>query len=64
MDPLAALPYVDSLVKEYLLFRGFTQTLQAFNTELSEDKGFGFQADQVKLNYFPVVVVHSLESMY
>jgi hypothetical protein len=47
MDAWAALPYVDSLVKEYLLFRGFTQTLQAFNAELAEDKGFGFQADQV-----------------
>ena len=26
-----ALPYVDTMVKEYLLFRGFTRTLDAFN---------------------------------
>lgn len=26
-----ALPYVDALIKEYLLFRGFTATLSAFN---------------------------------
>lgn len=47
MEPLTALPYVDSLIKEYLLFRGFTQTLLAFNAEMAQDKGCGFQADQV-----------------
>ena len=42
-----AIPYVDSLVKEYLLFRGFTGSLRAFNKELSTDRGRGFQADQL-----------------
>ena len=40
MDSLA---YVDTLIKEYLLFRGFTVSLQAFNTELAADRGCGFQ---------------------
>ena len=42
-----AIPYVDSLIKEYLLFRGFTGTLRAFNNDLSSDRGCGFQADQL-----------------
>lgn len=42
-----AIPYVDSLVKEYLLFRGFTGTLRAFNKDLASDRGCGFQADQL-----------------
>ncbi|GLI61036.1 hypothetical protein VaNZ11_003300 [Volvox africanus] len=40
-----SLPYVDTLFKEYLLFRGFTATLQAFSAELSADRCCGFQAE-------------------
>ncbi|KAK9818366.1 hypothetical protein WJX72_011380 [[Myrmecia] bisecta] len=42
-----ALPYVDTLLKEFLLFRGFTSSLQAFNADLAADKGCGFQASQI-----------------
>lgn len=42
-----AIPYVDSLIKEYLLFRGFTGSLRAFNKDLASDRGCGFQADQL-----------------
>ncbi len=38
-----ALPYVDQLFREYLLFRGFTGTIQSFNSDLANDKGQGFQ---------------------
>ncbi|KAK9842513.1 hypothetical protein WJX81_003570 [Elliptochloris bilobata] len=40
-----ALPYLDSLVKEYLLFRGFTRSLQAFSADTASDQSCGFQAD-------------------
>lgn len=37
-----AIPYVDTLVKEYLAFRGFTSTLAAFNADLvSGARGLG-----------------------
>lgn len=42
-----AVPYVDSLIKEYLLFRGFTGSLRAFNRDIASDRGRGFQADQL-----------------
>eukprot|EP00854_Cymbomonas_tetramitiformis_P026219 gene26219-32131_t len=42
-----ALPYIDTLFKEYLLFRGFTQTLRTFETELSGDKAVGFQVEKI-----------------
>ena len=42
-----AIPYVDSLIKEYLLFRGFTGSLRAFNRDIASDRGQGFQADQL-----------------
>lgn len=46
-EHMDAIPYVDSLIKEYLLFRGFTGTLRAFNRDLASDRGCGFQADQL-----------------
>lgn len=42
-----ALPYVDTLFKEYLLFRGFTNTVEAFNKDLAKDPGCGFQAERI-----------------
>ncbi|KAK9094499.1 hypothetical protein Scep_025968 [Stephania cephalantha] len=39
--------YADELVKEFLVFRGFTNTLQTFETELSTDIGKGFQVDKI-----------------
>lgn len=38
-----ALPYVDSLIREYLLFRGFVSSLEAFGRDLEADPGCGLQ---------------------
>ncbi|GAA5810781.1 hypothetical protein MFLAVUS_004208 [Mucor flavus] len=38
---------VDELVKEYLLFRGFTATFRALETEIRSDKDKGFQVDKI-----------------
>ncbi|CAO3617846.1 unnamed protein product [Cunninghamella echinulata] len=38
---------VDDLVKEYLLFRGFTNTFRALETESRVDKDKGFQVDKI-----------------
>jgi hypothetical protein len=35
--------YIDELVREYLLFRGFTLTLKSFDNELKIDKDKGFR---------------------
>lgn len=39
--------YAEELVKEFLVFRGFTNTLQAFVKELGTDIGKGFQVDKI-----------------
>lgn len=41
---MAAIPYVDDLVGEYLLFRGFTTTWQSFSNEKASDFSCDFQA--------------------
>lgn len=40
---MSHIQYVDELVKEYLLFRGFSQTLKAFDNDLKAEKEKGFR---------------------
>lgn len=35
--------YIDELIREYLLFRGFTGTLKTFDLDLKNDKDKGFR---------------------
>ncbi|CAK7324052.1 unnamed protein product [Dovyalis caffra] len=39
--------YAEELVREFLVFRGFTNTLQSLDKELSTDIGKGFQVDKL-----------------
>ncbi|KAJ1525458.1 hypothetical protein ONE63_010268 [Megalurothrips usitatus] len=44
---MAHLQYVDELVREYLLFRGFSNSLKTFDSELKADKEKGFRVDKL-----------------
>lgn len=44
---MSHIQYVDELVKEYLLFRGFSQTLKAFDNDLKAEKEKGFRVRTV-----------------
>lgn len=48
--------YAEELVREFLVFRGFTNTLQAFESELCTDIGKGFQVDKLFNLIFSVYV--------
>ena len=48
--------YAEELVREFLVFRGFTNTLQAFESELGTDIGKGFQVDRILDLIFSVYV--------
>lgn len=39
--------YAEELLREFLVFRGFTNTLQSFEKELSTDIGRNFQVDKI-----------------
>ena len=39
--------YAEELVREFLIFRGFTNTLQAYETELRTDIGKEFHVDKI-----------------
>lgn len=44
---MAHIQLVDELVREYLLFRGFSSTLKAFDNDLKSDKDKGFRVDKI-----------------
>ncbi|XVF53483.1 hypothetical protein PTKIN_Ptkin05aG0102900 [Pterospermum kingtungense] len=48
--------YAEELVREFLVFRGFTNTLQAFEAELSTDIGKGFQVNKILDLIFAVYI--------
>lgn len=48
--------YAEELVREFLVFRGFTNTLQAFDSELSTDIGKGFQVDKIRDLIFSIYI--------
>uniref|UniRef100_A0A5B6Z0D6 Uncharacterized protein n=1 Tax=Davidia involucrata TaxID=16924 RepID=A0A5B6Z0D6_DAVIN len=48
--------YAEELVREFLVFRGFTNTLQAFERELGTDIGKGFQVDKLLDLIFSVYI--------
>lgn len=44
---MAHIQLVDELVREYLLYRGFTATVKAFDNDLKSDKDKGFRVDKI-----------------
>lgn len=44
---MAHIQYVDSLIREYMLFRGFSNSLKSFDFELKSDKDKGFRVDKL-----------------
>jgi hypothetical protein len=45
-----AAPFLDELVKEYFLFRGFTATLKTFENEIKADKDKSFRVSAFRAN--------------
>ncbi len=47
-----AISQLDDLLKEYLLFRGFTQTIRILDTEKKNDKLKGYQVCNLCISLF------------
>ncbi|KAJ8932675.1 hypothetical protein NQ318_021214 [Aromia moschata] len=44
---MAHVQFMDEIIREYLLFRGFGSTLKAFDSELKTDKEKSFRVDKI-----------------
>ncbi|KAH7438561.1 hypothetical protein KP509_04G020500 [Ceratopteris richardii] len=55
-DGMSNIQYAEELIREFLLFRGFTKTLQNFEADLSSDHAQAFQADQILALIFSLYI--------
>lgn len=61
---MAHIQYVDSLIREYLLFRGFSyNTLKTFDNDLKNDKDKGFRVDKIIDQMMNAINAHDLQSL-
>lgn len=44
---MAHIQYMEELIREYLVFRGFATTLKTFDSELKQDKEKSFRVDKI-----------------
>lgn len=44
---MAHIQFIDELVREYLLYRGFSSTVKSFDNDLKADKDKGFRVDKI-----------------
>lgn len=58
-----SIQHIDELVKEYLLFRGFTNTYKAFEAENKTDKDKGFQAEKIIEELFASIAAMDLNAL-
>lgn len=60
---MAHLQYVDELVREYLLYRGFSSTLKTFDVELKADKDKGFRVDKLVEQLTQYIYAYDLSAL-
>lgn len=60
---MAHIQFVDSLVREYMLFRGFAGSLKSFDTELKTDKDKGFRVDKIIDQIIHSINSHDLQAL-
>ncbi|KAJ1925329.1 hypothetical protein IWQ60_004624 [Tieghemiomyces parasiticus] len=58
-----SVPYVDELIREYLVFRGFTNTLNTFEADNKADKDRAFQSDKVSQHLLDLAATLEIESV-
>ncbi|XP_074030537.1 WD repeat-containing protein 91 isoform X2 [Leptinotarsa decemlineata] len=60
---MAHTQFLDEIIREYLLFRGFGNTLKAFDADLKGDKMKSFRADRIVDQIMHFINVHDLASL-
>lgn len=60
---MAQIQYVDDLIREYMLFRGFSNTIKSFEVELKSDKDKSFRVDKIIDQITLCINSHDLQSL-
>nr|CAD7201638.1 unnamed protein product [Timema douglasi] len=60
---MSQIQYIDELIREYLLYRGFGGTLKVFDSELKVDKDKGFRVDKILDQLMQYIFSYDLVSL-
>lgn len=60
---MAHAQFLDELIREYLLYRGFGATLKAFDSELKSDKLKSFRVDKIIDQFMLSINTYDLNSL-
>uniref|UniRef100_A0A1Q3F285 Putative hspc049 protein n=1 Tax=Culex tarsalis TaxID=7177 RepID=A0A1Q3F285_CULTA len=60
---MAHINYTDGLVREYVLFRGFSSALKSFDNELKNDKDKSFRVDKLIDQLMTLIQTHDLQGL-
>ncbi|XP_037949244.1 WD repeat-containing protein 91-like [Teleopsis dalmanni] len=60
---MAQVEFLDTILKEYLIFRGFSNTLKALDADLKSDKDFGFRAEKIMEQFNQYIVAGDLQGL-
>ena len=58
-----SIAFMDELIKEYLLFRGFNATIKSFEHDLKQDKDRSFRADKITDQIFAYIHAYDLNGL-
>lgn len=60
---MAHVQYMDELIREYLLFRGFGSALKVFDADLKSDKEKSFRVDKIVDQLMHFVSIYDLNAL-
>jgi len=60
---MSPIPFLDDLVREYLLFRGFVNTLKLFDADVKAEKDKGLRSDKVVEQILSLISTHDLQGL-
>jgi hypothetical protein len=63
LNASTSIAFMDELIKEYLLFRGFNATIKAFEQDLKQDKDRAFRADKITDQLLSYVYSYDLNGL-
>lgn len=63
VNTMAQVPFLDNLLKEYLTYRGLSNTLKALDAELKNERDQSFQADKIMDQFMQYIQTHDLNAL-
>jgi len=60
---MSPIQFLDDLIREYLLFRGFVNTLKLFDSDVKAEKDKGLRSDKVVEQILSMISAHDLQGL-